>query len=55
MTKRTRLLLAGAVVVLLAFIPGSASADTVGGGGHVGGGHVGGCHGSGGPAPAGQY
>lgn len=29
MTKRTRLLLAGAVVVLLAFIPGSAGADTV--------------------------
>ncbi len=29
MTKRTRLLLAGAVVMLLAFIPGSAGADTV--------------------------
>lgn len=28
MTKRTRILLAGAVVVLLAFIPGSAGADT---------------------------
>lgn len=28
MTKRTRLLLAGAIVVLLAFIPGSAGADT---------------------------
>ena len=28
MTKRTRLLLAGAVVALLAFIPGSAGADT---------------------------
>jgi len=29
MTKRTRLLLAGAVLLLLAFIPGSAGADTV--------------------------
>ncbi len=39
MTKRTRLLLAGAVVVLLAFIPGSAGADTVADdGGHGGGG-----------------
>ena len=37
MTKRTRLLLAGAVVLLLAFIPGSAGADTVDGG-HGGGG-----------------
>ena len=30
MTKRTRLLLAGAAVVLLALIPGSAAANTVG-------------------------
>lgn len=34
MTKRTRLLLAGAVIVLLAFVPGSAGADTVSTGGH---------------------
>lgn len=54
MTKRTRLLLAGAVVVLLAFIPGSAGADTVSGG-PVSGGHVSGCHGSGAQAPAGLY
>lgn len=45
MTKRTRLLLAGAVVFLLAFIPGSAGADTVSG-------HVGGCQGGGTTAPA---
>ncbi len=39
MTKRTRLLLAGAVVLLLAFIPGSAGADTVSvDSGHGGGG-----------------
>jgi len=39
MTKRTRLLLAGAVVLLLAFIPGSAGADTASvDGGHGGGG-----------------
>ncbi len=39
MTKRTRLLLAGAVVALLAFIPGSAGADTVADdGGPAGGG-----------------
>lgn len=31
MTKRTRLLLAGAAVVLLALIPGSAAANTVSG------------------------
>lgn len=36
MTKRTRLLLAGAAVVLLALIPGSAAANTVSG--HDGGG-----------------
>jgi len=36
MTKRTRLLLVGAVVLLLAFIPGSAGADTVDGGGGCG-------------------
>jgi hypothetical protein len=29
MTKRTRLLLAGAAVVLLALIPGSAAANTL--------------------------
>lgn len=38
MTKRTRLLLAGAAVLVLALIPGSAGANTVGG--HDGGG----CH-----------
>lgn len=49
MTKRTRLLLAGAVVVLLAFIPGSAGADTVSVvDGHGGGG---GCGESGEQAP----
>ncbi len=47
MTKRTRLLLAGAVVGLLAFIPGSAGADTV----SVDSG--GGCGGAGVEAPAG--
>ena len=31
MTKRTRLLLTGAAVLLLALIPGSAAADTIGG------------------------
>jgi len=31
MTKRTRLLLAGAAVLLLALIPGSAGANTVSG------------------------
>ncbi len=45
MTKRTRLLLAGAVVVLLAFIPGSAGADTVAD-------HGGGCGGADVEAPA---
>jgi len=51
MTKRTRLLLAGAVVVLLAFIPGSAGADTASvDGGHSGGG---GCGDAGVEAPAG--
>ena len=30
MTKRTRLLLAGAALLLLALIPGSAAANTVG-------------------------
>ena len=30
MTKRTRLLLAGAAVLLLALIPGSAAANTAG-------------------------
>ena len=38
MTKRRRLLLAGAAIVLLALIPGSAGANTVGDGGHDGGG-----------------
>jgi len=33
MTKRRRLLLAGFATILLALIPGSASADTVVGGG----------------------
>ena len=37
MTKRTRLLLAGAAVVLLALIPGSAGANTVSGGSDSGG------------------
>ncbi len=41
MTKRTRLLLAGAVVALLAFIPGSAGADTVANDGDHGGGGCG--------------
>ena len=36
MTKRKRLLLAGVAFVLLALIPGSAGADTIGG--HDGGG-----------------
>lgn len=31
MTKRKRLLLAGVTAVLLALIPGSAGADTIGG------------------------
>jgi hypothetical protein len=31
MTKRTRLLLAGVAVVLIALIPGSAAANTAGG------------------------
>jgi len=38
MTKRKRLLLAGLTAVLLALIPGSASADTIGGGCGEGGG-----------------
>ncbi|MEJ7765005.1 MAG: hypothetical protein WKF86_05875 [Acidimicrobiales bacterium] len=33
MTKRKRILLGGAVAVLLALIPGSAGADTIGSGG----------------------
>jgi hypothetical protein len=37
MTKRTRLLLAGAAVVLLALIPGSAGASSVGSGHDDGG------------------
>ena len=37
MAKRKRLLLAGVAAVLLALIPGSAGADTIGGG-HDGGG-----------------
>lgn len=48
MTKRTRLLLAGAAVVLLALIPGSAGASTV-----LDGADDGGCNRDKAEAPAG--
>lgn len=48
MTKRMRLLLAGAAVILFALIPGSAGADTVGKPVHAG------CGGGVAPAEAGS-